>query len=215
MAKINLKQIKDDYQKAASHIQKRIIVCAGTGCIANGSMKVYDAFKKAIEEAGLELFVDLKLNYHDDDKVLQLTGSGCQGFCAQGPLVNILPDETMYTKVKPEDVQEILEKTIQGDEIIERLLYTNPADGKKSKGQLDIPFYKRQTRLVLGECSHLDPGNIREYISHDGYMAAEKAFTQMTPEEVCNNILASGLRGRGGGGFPTGRKWLLTLQEKS
>ncbi|MDL2312253.1 4Fe-4S binding protein [Bacteroidales bacterium OttesenSCG-928-B11] len=215
MAKINLKQIKEDYNKAASHIHKRIVICAGTGCIANGSLKVYEAFEKALTDAGLDLFVDLKLNYHDDDKAYQLTGSGCQGFCAQGPLVNILPDETMYTKVKPEDVQEIIEKTIKGDEIIERLLYTNPADGKKSKGQLDIPFYKRQTRLVLGECSHLDPGNIREYISHDGYAAAEKAFTKMTPEEVCNTILDSGLRGRGGGGFPTGKKWLFTLQENN
>lgn len=214
MATLNLKQTKENYNKAAAHIQKRIIVCAGTGCIANGSLKVYEAFEKAIADAGLELFVDLKLNYHDDNDVYQLTASGCQGFCAKGPLVNILPSEVMYTKVKPEDVEEILEKTIRKDEIIERLLYVNPADGKRSKGQTDIPFYKRQTRLVLGECSHLDPANIREYIAHDGYAAAEKAFTKMTPEEVCETILESGLRGRGGGGFPTGRKWLLTLQEK-
>ena len=213
MSVINLKQIKEDYNKAASRINKRIIICAGTGCIANGSLKVYEAFEKAIKEAGADLFVDLKLDSHDCSKTYQLTGSGCQGFCAQGPLVNILPDEVMYTKVKPEDVQEVIEQSILKDEIIDRLLYTNPADGSKYRGQLDIPFYKRQTRLVLGECSHLDPGNIREYIAHDGYFAAEKAFKEMTPEEVCNNILDSGLRGRGGGGFPTGRKWLLTLQE--
>lgn len=213
MATINLKQIKEDYNKAASHINKRIVICAGTGCIANGSLKVYEAFERELAAAGLDLFVDLKLNYHDDEKTYQLTGSGCQGFCAQGPLVNILPSEIMYTKVKPEDVAEIIERSIKNEEVIERLLYTNPADGKKSKGQTEIPFYKRQTRLVLGECGHLDPGNIREYISHDGYLAAEKAFTKMTPEEVCNTVLESGLRGRGGGGFPTGRKWLLTLQE--
>lgn len=215
MATINLKEIKENFSKAASHIDKRIVVCAGTGCIANGSLKVYEEFERCLKEAGLELFVDLKLNYHDDEKAYQLTGSGCQGFCAQGPLVNILPSETMYTKVKPEDVPEIIERSIKNEEVIDRLLYVNPADGKRSKGQTEIPFYKRQTRLVLGECGHLDPSNIREYISHDGYAAAEKAFTKMTPEEVCNTVLESGLRGRGGGGFPTGRKWLLTLQEDS
>ncbi len=215
MATINLKEIKENFSKAASHIDKRIVVCAGTGCIANGSLKVYEEFERCLKEAGLDLFVDLKLNYHDDEKAYQLTGSGCQGFCAQGPLVNILPSETMYTKVKPEDVPEIIERSIKNEEVIDRLLYVNPADGKRSKGQTEIPFYKRQTRLVLGECGHLDPSNIREYISHDGYAAAEKAFTKMTPEEVCNTVLESGLRGRGGGGFPTGRKWLLTLQEDS
>lgn len=215
MSTINLNQIKEDYLKAASHVRKRVVICAGTGCIANGSLKVYEVFQRAINNAGLKSFVDLELNYHDDDKVYQLTGSGCQGFCAQGPLVNILPDEIMYTKVKAEDVEEIISESILKDNIVERLLYVNPADKKRSRGQTDIPFYARQTRLVLGECGHLDPENIREYISHDGYAAAEKAFTKMTPAEVCNTILESGLRGRGGGGFPTGRKWLFTLQEQS
>lgn len=208
-----MKKIQSDYNRTAAHVKKRIIICAGTGCIANGSLHVYEAFEKAIEEAGLKEFTDLELNYHDDDQVYQLTGSGCQGFCGQGPLVNILPDEIMYTKVKPEDVPQILNETVLKDQIIDELLYVNPADGKKSRGQTEIPFYKRQTRLVLGECSHLDPGNIREYIAHGGYFAAEQAFTQMTPEEVCNTILESGLRGRGGGGFPTGKKWQFTLQE--
>ncbi len=216
MTTINLKKIEEDYKKASSHIEKRIVICAGTGCIANGSLLVHEAFKKALADAGLELFVDVKLNYHDDnEKAYQLTGSGCQGFCAQGPLVNILPDEILYTKVKPEDVEEILEKTVLKGEIIERLLYVNPADGKKSKGQTEIPFYKRQTRMVLGECGHVDPGNIREYISHKGYFAAEKAYLSMTPREICDLLIESGLRGRGGGGFPTGRKWALTLAEEN
>lgn len=214
METINLNQIQSNYNDAASHVKKRIIICAGTGCIANGSLKVYAAFEKALQEAGLKQFFDLELNVHDDSETYQLTGSGCQGFCGQGPLVNILPDEIMYTKVKPEDVSTILEETILNNRIIDELLYVNPADGQKSRGQTEIPFYKRQTRLVLGECSHLDPGNIREYIAHGGYFAAEKAFTQMTPAEVCNTILESGLRGRGGGGFPTGRKWLFTFQEE-
>ncbi|MDH6304886.1 NADH-quinone oxidoreductase subunit F [Parabacteroides sp. PF5-5] len=215
MGTINLQQIQANYNDAAAHVKKRIIICAGTGCIANGSLKVYKAFEQAIKDKGLHVFVDLELNRHDDNDTYQLTGSGCQGFCGQGPLVNILPDEIMYTKVKEENVQQILEETVLNDRMIEELLYTNPADGKKSRGQTEIPFYKRQTRLVLGECSHLDPGNIREYIAHGGYFAAEKAFKEMTPEEVCNTILDSGLRGRGGGGFPTGRKWLFTLQEES
>ncbi|NDW12403.1 4Fe-4S dicluster domain-containing protein [Bacteroides sp. 214] len=213
MDNINLKQVQADYNQAAAHVKKRIIICAGTGCIANGSLKVYEAFEKALEVTGLKQFVDLEANYHDDDHVIQLTGSGCQGFCGQGPLVNILPDEIMYTKVRPENVMRILEETVLKDKIIEELLYVNPADGQRSRGQTEIPFYKRQTRLVLGECSHLDPGSIREYIAHGGYFAAEKAFTQMTPEEVCQTILESGLRGRGGGGFPTGKKWQFTLQE--
>lgn len=215
IATIDLKQVKENYTKAAECIHKRIVICAGTGCIANGALRVYAAFEEAIQQAGLELFVDLELNRHEDKPNVQLTGSGCQGFCAQGPLVNILPDETMYTKVRVEDVQEIVERSILKDEVIDRLLYINPVDGSKSKGQLDIPFYKRQNRLVLGECGHVDPQNIREYIAHDGYAAAEKAFLQMTPDQVCSQIIESGLRGRGGGGFPTGRKWILTLAEQS
>lgn len=215
MTTINLSQVKQSYDKIASKISKRIVVCAGTGCIANGAMPVYHALEKAIDEAGMRQFVELELNEHDDKQVIQVTGSGCQGFCAQGPLVNILPDETMYVKVKPEDAAEIIEKTIRHDEVIERLLYINPTNGEKNKGQLDIPFYKRQNRLVLGECGHVDPENIREYIAHGGYFAAEKAFKNMTDVEICETLVESGLRGRGGGGFPTGRKWNLTRVEQS
>jgi NADH-quinone oxidoreductase subunit F len=215
LAKTDLREVKQSYNRAAERIHKRVVICAGTGCIANGALKVYEAFEKAVQEAGMSLFVELELNYHDDHKTIQLTGSGCQGFCAQGPLVNILPDETMYTKVKVEDVPEIVEKSLIQDEVIERLLYKNPVDGSRSKGQTEIPFYKRQNRLVLGECGHVDPQSIREYIAHNGYLAAEKAFTEMKPEEVCQTIFESGLRGRGGGGFPTGKKWQLTLQEPS
>jgi len=215
ITKIDLRQVKETYNKTASRIRKRIVICAGTGCIANGALPVYKAMEKAIADAGLELFVELELNRHDLDPAYQITGSGCQGFCAQGPLVNILPDETMYVKVKPEDCTEIVERTILSDEVIDRLMYVNPVTGEHNKGQLDIPFYARQNRLVLGECGHVDPENIREYIAHGGYFAAEKAFTQMTETEVCDNIVESGLRGRGGGGFPTGRKWHLTLKEIS
>lgn len=210
---INLTALKKKYESAASHIHKRIVICAGTGCIANGAMAVYTAFENKLREAGLDLFMELEMDHDHNYKCYQITGSGCQGFCAQGPLVNILPDETMYVKVKPEDVAEIIEKTLLEDEVIDRLLYVNPVDGKKSRGQLEIPFYKLQNRLVLGECGHVDPENIREYITHGGYTAAEKAFTQMTDAEVCDTVVESGLRGRGGGGFGTGRKWHLTRVE--
>ncbi|MPM02055.1 Electron transport complex subunit RsxB [bioreactor metagenome] len=210
MNKATLDKVRDEYTTATNRISKRIIVCAGTGCIANGSLAVFDALKEAVETLGASVFVELELDRHDESKCVHISQSGCQGFCAQGPLVNILPDETMYVKVKPEDALEIIQKTVLSDEVIDRLLYVNPANGEKSRGQLDIPFYKLQNRLVLGECGHVDPENIREYISHKGYMAAEKAFTLMTDVEVCDTILESGLRGRGGGGFPTGRKWQLT-----
>ncbi|PKP53406.1 MAG: NADH-quinone oxidoreductase subunit F [Bacteroidetes bacterium HGW-Bacteroidetes-1] len=212
--KADLSQIKQDFDKAATRIRKRIVVCAGTGCIANGALVVHKAIEKAIMDAGLGLFLEVELNKHDD-KSYHLTGSGCQGFCAQGPLVNILPDETMYVKVKPEDAQEIVERSILNNDVIDRLMYVNPVTGEHNKGQLDIPFYKRQNRLVLGECGHVDPENIREYISHKGYFAAEKVFLEMSDVEICDTLIESGLRGRGGGGFPTGRKWNLTRIEKS
>lgn len=215
ITKIDLNKVKETYNQAAATIHKRIVVCAGTGCIANGALVVFKALEDAIAAAGLQSFVELELNKHDDHPTYQITGSGCQGFCAQGPLVNILPDETMYVKVKPEDATEIIEKTILADEVIDRLVYVNPVNGQHNKGQLDIPFYARQNRLVLGECGHVDPENIREYIAHGGYFAAEKAFTSMTDVEICDTIIESGLRGRGGGGFPTGRKWHLTRVENS
>jgi len=210
MNKATLEKIRDEYKSASGAVSKRIIVCAGTGCIANGSLAVYDALKEAVEKSGASLFVELELDQHDCKDKVHLSNSGCQGFCAQGPLVNILPDETMYVKVKPEDALEIIQKTVLNNEVIDRLLYVNPANGEQSRGQLDIPFYKLQNRLVLGECGHVDPENIREYISHNGYFAAEKSYNTMTDEQVCDTILESGLRGRGGGGFPTGRKWHLT-----
>lgn len=213
---VDLKEVARQYEAAASRVHKRIVVCAGTGCMANGALQVYQSLKEAIIKAGMQEFAELELDVHDDTKkTIHLTGSGCQGFCAQGPLVNILPEETMYVKVRPEDADEVIERTIVRDEIIERLLYVNPVSGERNKGQLDIPFYKLQNRLVLGECGHVDPENIREYIAHGGYHAARKAFMELSDIDICNTVSESGLRGRGGGGFPTGRKWNLTRTEPS
>jgi NADH-quinone oxidoreductase subunit F len=124
-----------------------------------------------------------------------------------GPLVSVVPDGILYTKVRKEDVAEIVQTTLAGNQVVERLLYKDPATRKSCQGIEDNPFYARQSRFVLHECGFLDPEDIHEFMLHGGYQAARKAFVEMAPEEICKTILDSGLRGRGGGGFPTGRKW--------
>jgi NADH-quinone oxidoreductase subunit F len=214
---IDLGHISAQYKKAEEKIMKRIVVCAGTGCIANGALKVFNAFKKSISELGLNVVTELLTEDHVNKELpnVHMSGSGCQGFCAQGPLVTIYPEKTLYVKVRPEDVERIINQSILSSEVVEDLLYVNPTTGERNKGQDDIPFYKRQNRLVLGECGVLDPLNIAEYISHGGYMAAFKAFTKLSEAEIIKTMVESGLRGRGGGGFPTGRKWELARIEKS
>jgi NADH-quinone oxidoreductase subunit F len=137
----------------------------------------------------------------------ELTKSGCQGFCQMGPLVTVLPQGIFYTKVTPADVAEIAERTLAKGEVVERLLYLDPVSKKRCRGTAEIPFYQRQTRFVLKDCGYLDPENLDEYLAMGGYEAAKLAYTRMTPPAICAEILKSGLRGRGGGGFPTGRKW--------
>ncbi|MDF1547881.1 MAG: NADH-ubiquinone oxidoreductase-F iron-sulfur binding region domain-containing protein [Bacteroidales bacterium] len=211
---INLQEVAEEYKEKAKDIKKRIVICAGTGCIANGSMKIYDEFKKELKEAGLDVVLEVNKHECNGKEQIHLSGSGCQGFCAMGPLLEIYPNDILYNKVKPEDVKEIVEQTIKKDEIIEELLYVNPTTGDKHKGQHDIPFYKRQNRIVLSDCGSIDPEDLSEYIRKKGYQAAEKAYLEMTDIDVCQTILESGLRGRGGGGFPTGKKWFLTQVEK-
>ena len=181
-----------------------ILICAGTGCIAGGAMKIYDNLKTECEKRGLPVYVGLK---HDTDaeKSLHVKMSGCHGFCEMGPLVHIEPMGVMYIHVKPEDCHEILEKTVLGGEIIDRLVYH--LDGVAYPRQEDIPFYKKQHRVVLENCGTTDAEDIDEYIARDGYSAFEQALFEMTDEAICKEISDSGLRGRGGGGFPAGRKW--------
>ncbi len=210
-----LATVAKNYEKATEKIQKRIIICAGTGCIANGALNVFKTLKEALEKANYNAIVELDKHECGDKKQIHISGSGCQGFCAQGPLVNIFPDKILYVKVRPKDVQEIVEKTIINDEIIDRLLYVNPSTKEHCKGQEDIPFYKRQKRIVLDRCGIIDPENINEYIALGGYAAAEKVYKEWSPENICREVIEAGLRGRGGGGFPTGKKWELTLNEKN
>ena len=189
---------------AASGKIPSVLICAGTGCIAGGSMKIYENLKKECETRGLPVYVGLKHD-NEEEKSLHIKMSGCHGFCEMGPLVHIEPMGIMYIHVKPEDCHEILEKTILGGEIIDRLVYTR--DGIAYPRQQDIPFYKKQHRVVLANCGTSDAEDIQEYIAKGGYSAFEKALFEMTGEDICREITDSGLRGRGGGGFPAGRKW--------
>ena len=180
----------------------QILVCAGTGCVASGSMKVYDYLKTAIEAKGLKVSVELK--DEAGKKGLHLKKSGCHGFCEIGPLVAIEPAGILYTHVKVEDCDEIIEKSILSNEVVDRLLY----EGKREyMHRDDIPFYKGQHRMVMKDSGRSDAEDIYEYLALGGYAAFEKALFEMEPAQICKEIVDSGLRGRGGGGFPAGRKW--------
>ena len=181
-----------------------VLVCAGTGCIAGGSLKVCETLKEECERRGLQVYVGLT-EHSGEEKSLHIKMSGCHGFCEMGPLVHIEPLGVMYIHVKPEDCCEIVEKTVMRGEIIERLTYQR--DGVSYPRQEDIPFYKKQHRVVLASCGTSDAEDLDEYIAKGGYSAFEKALFTMTPEAICKEISNSGLRGRGGGGFPAGRKW--------
>ncbi len=183
-------------------VKKRVLVCLGTGCVANGSMHIYNRLDELVREQGLSVEVVAQR-----EEGIDVAKSGCHGFCELGPLVRIEPAGILYTKVKLADVEEIVEATLKGDKVVERLLYQHPVTGEHFAKEEEIPFYKRQHRYSLSECGHLDPEDLREYLAHGGYMALEKALFEMEPQDVADTVLASGLRGRGGGGFPTGRKW--------
>ncbi|MDD5020514.1 MAG: NADH-quinone oxidoreductase subunit NuoF [Endomicrobiaceae bacterium] len=201
---IDLNKITNDVKSASKNIRNRIILCAGTGCVANGALKVYDAFIKTAENMKLDICIEFK----KESKGTLISKSGCQGFCQMGPLVSLMPENILYTKVQVEDVKEILEKSIIGNEIIDRLCYNE--NNKTYKGPEEIPFYKKQHRYIIKNCGFIGAEDIEEYISLGGYAGAKKACLEMTSEKICKEILSSGLRGRGGGGFPTGKKWELT-----
>jgi len=171
-----------------------VTVCGGTGCHSFGSEGVSDAFKKEIKKSKLDGKVEVKV-------------TGCHGFCEKGPLVVIKPKDIFYQKVKAEDIPEIVAETVVGGNIIDRLLYTDPDTGKKVTHEPEVPFYQKQKRLVFGNNGLIDPTSIEDYIAVGGYAALGKVFSGMTPEGVIAKVRKAGLRGRGGGGFPTGDKW--------
>ena len=210
-----------DYADAKAAVRTRVIVCAGTGCVASGSLEVHAKLQEELERADLSVVLELRrekvAEVRDKGKteIIHLSKSGCQGFCQMGPLVTIEPHGILYTRVQPGDAEEIVERTLRRGEIVERLLYVDPSSRKACAGENDIPFYSRQSRTVLAACGHVDPEDILEYLHRGGYDAARRAYTELTPEAICEDMLASGLRGRGGGGFPTGKKWEFTRVESS
>ncbi|NLE65471.1 MAG: NADH-quinone oxidoreductase subunit F, partial [Elusimicrobia bacterium] len=196
---------------------RKIVICTGTGCVANGAMDVHSAFVVELKAAGLdvvETFGALK-GVSEPGGAAYLSKSGCQGFCQMGPLVEVLPLGVLYNKVRAEDVKEIVTRTIRAGEIVERLLYTDPVSKKQCRSQEAIPFYQRQSRFVLKQCGELNPEDLEEYSVIRGYEAAKRCYTEMTPEAVCQDMIAAGLRGRGGGGFPTGKKWDICRVQKN
>jgi NADH-quinone oxidoreductase subunit F len=206
--KNKLDVLRNEWNKGYKLEKARILICAGTGCVANGSLLIYEALKKAVEAKGN--FVSVEMMLEDACSGTTVVKSGCHGFCEMGPLVKIEPRGILYTKVKIEDVTEIVEALVSGKGPVERLLYHHPITGEVFAEEANIPFYKYQNRNALANCGVIDPEEIREYISKGGYAALAKVLTELKPEEVCQEILRSGLRGRGGAGFPTGRKWDMT-----
>jgi len=202
-------------KKILNKVSKKIIICGGTGCIANRAMKVYKKFCDALKAESLNVEVSLKSESSSNESVIYVSKNGCQGFCQMGPLISIEPDNVVYVKVRPEDVDEIVEKTIKKNKIIERLLYIDPIKNQREKWYDEINFYKKQQRLSLRRCGRINPEDIDEYIYDGGYEAAIKALFDMSDKDICDEILRSGLRGRGGGGFSTGRKWELTRIKKA
>ncbi|WP_271809250.1 NADH-quinone oxidoreductase subunit NuoF [Clostridium beijerinckii] len=204
-----LNSISSKYKAALVRQRKQILVCAGTGCVAGGSLNIYRRFKEIIKEKGLEVTLELKEEPHDN--TIGLKKSGCHGFCEMGPLIRIEPEGWLYIKVSIDDCEEIIEKSIIGNEVVTGLSYK---DGDKlySK-QEDIPFYKKQTRVALNNCGHINAESIEEYLAEGGYSATAKALFDMTSEEIINEMSEAHLRGRGGGGFPTGKKWAQVLKQ--
>lgn len=206
-----LKAFREECVKAYNAYKRKILVCAGTGCVSSGSLYIYDKLKELIEAKGIHCSVELE--HEPESEGVALKKSGCHGFCERGPLVRIEPEGWLYTKVKVEDCEEIVEKTIVNGEHIERLAFQK--NGEVFKTQEEIPFYKKQTRVVLEHCGHIDSLSVKEYLSQGGYSGFEKALFDMTRDEVIEEVSESGLRGRGGGGFPAGRKWAQVRRQSA
>lgn len=193
MDRNKLYELREELKKKREEYDLIISVCAGTGCVACGSCNVYEKLKEKIEKI--------------KNKKVKIFQSGCHGLCERGPIVVIFPQKILYQKVSLEDIEEIIEKTVKKGEIVERLTYKDETTGKNIPYLDEIPFYKKQKRLVLSLNGLIDPEDINDYICFGGYTALFKVLFEMEPEEVIEEIKKSGLRGRGGGGFPTGKKW--------
>jgi len=196
-------EIRIDKEAAPTQTGGRmhILVCGGTGCTSSSSMKIIEKMETLIAENSMA----------DEIKVVK---TGCFGLCAQGPIMMIYPDHLMYTQVQPEDVEEIFENHVKCGQVVTRLLAGNHEEGEVSNALESVDFFSRQMRVALRNCGAINPEDIDEYIARDGYLALEKVTGSMTPEEVIELIRASGLRGRGGAGFPTGVKWSFAAAQQ-
>jgi len=196
-SKENLEKLRSEILAKRDPNKPYITLCSGTACRATGSDRVADAIEEELKKQGLT-------------KEVGFRRTGCHGFCERGPIIIIHPEEICYLSVTPEDVSEILSNTVKGKEIIDRLLYTDPGTGERIVYERDIPFYKYQNRLVFGDNLRIDPTNIEDYVALGGYRALAKVLHEMTAEEVLEEVKSANLRGRGGGGFPAGKKWEST-----
>jgi NADP-reducing hydrogenase subunit HndC len=185
-----------------SKYSMHLLVCGGTGCKASESDILVEKLKKELVKQGLE-------------ETVQVIMTGCFGFCEKGPIVKVMPDNTFYTQVKPEDAEDIIEEHVVKGRRVTRLLYKDPNSNGEIEDSSKMGFYKKQIRIALRNCGFIDPESIDEYIARDGYMALGKVLTESTPEEVIDLVKASGLRGRGGAGFPAGLKWEFARNNKS
>ncbi|MHC4666722.1 MAG: (2Fe-2S) ferredoxin domain-containing protein, partial [Planctomycetota bacterium] len=190
----NLDRMREELLAGRSSTAKCVRVCMGPGCAAKGAARVYELFREAAEQAG-------------GDVEIQAKGVGCHGLCECGPIVIIEPGEIFYQRVEEPDVPEIFRETVLGGRVVERLLYENPATGEKALHADEIPFYKVQKRIALAQNGVIDPASVEDYIAEGGYTALAKVLTSMGPEDVIAEVERAGLRGRGGGGFATARKW--------
>ena len=181
--------------------RKEVIVCGGTGCMSSGNDKILENLQNKVKELGLE-------------SEIRIVKTGCVGFCEKGPIVKIMPDNTFYAEVTPDDVDEIVAKDLITNETVKKLLYKDPITKETIQNSDQINFYKKQRKIALRNCGSINPEDIDDYIYHQGYKALEKAV-RMTSQEVVDIIKDSGLRGRGGGGFSTGMKWQFALNNKA
>ncbi|WP_394862738.1 NADH-ubiquinone oxidoreductase-F iron-sulfur binding region domain-containing protein [Paraclostridium bifermentans] len=182
--------------------KKELLVCGDTGCRAANSIPIIDSLKAEIKNAGLEDIVSVSL-------------TGCFGFCAQGPIVKVHPDNVFYVKVSADDAKEIVQEHLVKGNVVDRLLYLEASENKKVHASEDISFYKQQMRIALHNCGYINPEKVEDYIANDGYLTLGKCITELTPEQVIEEVKTSGLRGRGGAGFPTGIKWEATRKSIS